>query len=217
MFELFNVSYDELITGRSNELYQLRKGTFRDRLQWDVTCTNGMEHDEFDNPDTQYILGVYEDQIICSVRFVTLDKPNMITRTFSHLFHDVDLPLHLTESSRFFVDKERARQLLGEAYPVSSALFLSMINYGREQQYDAIYTIVSRAMLAILKRTGWKITVIKEAFLRPDEPIYLLTLPTDTESQRLMAQRTGKPLNMMPQALFNWPFTLPVPVTDQIR
>lgn len=210
MLELFNVSFDELMSGRSNELYKLRKGTFRDRLQWDVTCTNGMEHDEFDNPDTQYILGVYEDQIICSVRFVTLDKPNMITHTFSKLFHDVDLPLHLIESSRFFVDKERARQLLGESYPVSSALFLAMINYGRATQYDEIYTIVSKAMLAILKRTGWKIAIIKEAFLRPEEPIYLLSLPTDAESQLLMAQRTGKSLDLMPQALFNWPITLPV-------
>lgn len=86
MLELFDVSYEELNGVRSDELYRLRKKTFSDRLGWDVVCNKDMEFDEFDNPNTRYILGLYEGQLVCSVRFVPLDEPNMITHTFQACF-----------------------------------------------------------------------------------------------------------------------------------
>lgn len=213
MFKLFDVSYEELKEGRSSELYQLRKTTFRDRLQWDVKCVSDMEVDEYDNSATRYILGIYKEQLISSVRFIGLDKPNMITHTFQHCFDDIELPLHMVESSRFFVDKNRGRQLLGERYPVSNALFLSMINYAISHKLEGIYTIVSRAMLAILKRSGWRIEVIKEAFLKPKEPIYLLLLPVDKDSQSFMAEKVATPLGISSHSLISWPLSLPVTCT----
>jgi len=41
--------YNELSPELASELYQLRKKTFRDRLDWKVECMNGMEKDQFDN------------------------------------------------------------------------------------------------------------------------------------------------------------------------
>ena len=210
MFHLINTSFSEIDNRISSELYQLRKKTFKDRLQWEVKCSNNMEHDEFDNNDTQYVLGICHGEIICSMRFIELDKPNMITHTFGELFNDVSLPLNQVECSRFFVDKYRAQRFLGESYTVSDALFLAMINYGRDKHYDSIYAIVSKSMYAILRRTGWKIELIKEAQLKADENIYLLKLPTDSDSQALFAEKVGKNLSLFPQALFNWPFSLPV-------
>ncbi|MBK4715815.1 MULTISPECIES: acyl-homoserine-lactone synthase [Tenebrionibacter/Tenebrionicola group] len=210
MFQLFSVSYKQLITGRSEELFMLRKKTFSDRLNWDVKCLNNMEIDEFDGDDTQYILGVYRQQIICSTRLIPLDKPNMITHTFSAQFGDVPLPGNLIESSRFFVDKSLCKQLLGDAYPVSYCLYLALINYGIANHLDSLYTIVSKSMLAILRRTGWRIRIVKEAYLTPKEPIYLLHVPTDKASQAIMAPKAGRTLEIEPQALLKWPLTLPV-------
>ncbi|GAA3577939.1 hypothetical protein GCM10023078_02430 [Gibbsiella greigii] len=116
MLELFDVSYEELKITRSNELYRLRKKTFSGRLGWDVVCNRDMEFDEFDNPATRYILGLCEGHLVCSVRFIGLDQPNMITHTFNSCFGSVCLPDTAIESSRFFVDKDRTRQLLGERY-----------------------------------------------------------------------------------------------------
>jgi len=152
MLELFDVSYAELKMTRSDELYRLRKKTFSDRLGWDVICDNDMEFDEFDNDSTCYILGLCKGKLVCSVRFTALDQPNMITHTFRACFDAVPLPPTGVESSRFFVDKPRARTLFGEQYPISQTLFLAMINWARNTGHDGIYTIVSRAMLTILKR-----------------------------------------------------------------
>lgn len=210
MLELFDVSYEELNGVRSDELYRLRKKTFSDRLGWDVVCNKDMEFDEFDNPNTRYILGLYEGQLVCSVRFVPLDEPNMITHTFQSCFSDVPLPAGETESSRFFVDKSRARDLLGERYPLSQVLFLAMINYARHYGCNGIYTIVSRAMLTILKRSGWQIKPLKEAYLSEDERIYLVYLPTDSASQNKMAAKITASVSGIQSQLVNWPMSIAV-------
>lgn len=189
MLELFDVCYEELHATYSDELYTLRKKTFNDRLGWKVRCINDMESDEFDGPGTRYILGVCKGQLVCSVRFTSLHRPNMITHTFSKYFIDVPLPSLGTESSRFFVDKVRAQTLMGKNYPISHALFLAMINWARIHSYNEIFTIVSRGMLTILRRSGWEFRVLKESFLSVNEKIYLLSLPTGQKDYNHMSER----------------------------
>lgn len=212
MFELFDVSYNELNEVHSDELYRLRKTTFSDRLRWDVVCNHDMEFDEFDNAHTHYILGLCHGQLICSVRFISLKCPNMITHTFYSYFNDVTLPPIGVESSRFFVDKTRARLLLGEHYPISQVLFLSMMNWAMNYQEKGIHTIVSRAMLTILKRSGWQIKVLKEAFLSEQERIYLVWLPVGKDEQSRIASKLNIRLerSQMTSSLVTWPLSLPV-------
>lgn len=207
--ELFDVSYDELKATHSNELYRLRKKTFSDRLGWDVVCNVDMEFDEFDNPDTRYIIGLYNGQLICSVRFTALARPNMITHTFRACFDTVPLPPAGIESSRFFVDKDRARQLLGGHYPVSQVLFLAMINWAHHNQFNGIHTIVSRPMLTILKRSGWQIKVLKEAFLSERERIYLVLLPTTANDRERMSSGLIGKCGYPAAAMTTWPLSLP--------
>lgn len=210
MLELFDVSYEELKVTHSNELYRLRKKTFSDRLGWDVACNLDMEFDEFDSPGTCYILGLCKGQLICSVRFTALSQPNMITHTFRTCFDSVYIPIEGIESSRFFVDKARARQLLGEQYPVSQALFLAMINWAHHHERNGIHTIVSRAMLRILQRSAWQISVLKEAFLNERERIYLVFLPTGPEDQNRMASGIITELGCPRSSVITWPLSLPV-------
>lgn len=210
MLEIFDVSYSELTGIRSEDLYKLRKKTFKDRLNWAVKCSNDMEFDEYDNKDMRYLLGIYQDQLICSVRFIDLQLPNMITHTFHALFDDVELPAgRYIESSRFFVDKARAKELLGSRYPISYVLFLSMINYTRHYAHTAIYTIVSRAMLTIIRRSGWQVEVVKEAYVSEKERIYLLLLPTEQSDQARMALPIQEFLEDSEADLRAWPMSLP--------
>lgn len=134
----------------------------------------------------------------------------MITHTFQASFDSVSLPLVGIESSRFFVDKTRARRLLGEQYPVSQALFQAMINWARHHERNGIHTIVSRAMLRILKRSGWQVSVLKEAYLSERERIYLLFLPTGPEDQARMASVIITDLGCPAPSVITWPLLLPV-------
>lgn len=210
VLELFDVSYQELKMAYSNELYRLRKKTFHDRLGWDVVCNIDMEFDEFDNPGTRYILGLCQGQLVCSVRFTRLDQPNMITHTFNESFNTVSLPYGGVESSRFFVDKQRARQLLGERYPICQTLFVAMINWARKNSLNGIHTVVSRPMLTLIKRSGWQIKTLKEALLIERERIYLLYLPTAAWDQSQMASSLISSLNKPLSPVISWPLLLPV-------
>lgn len=210
MFKFIDVDHSELKKIYSKDLYRLRKEIFHDRLGWDVSYIQDMEFDKYDKTGTKYILGIYKNKIICSVRFIKTEQPNMITHTFHKHFKDVELPKNQIESSRFFVDKNNASQLLGKSYPVSNMLFLATINYARQFGFSGIYTIVSRAMLTILRRSGWQMTPLREAQLSENESIYLVFLPAEKADQLQMAQKMHTKLGSPMSTLLNWPISLTV-------
>lgn len=76
----------------------------------------------------------------------------MITGVFRTYFNKIELPNgNYIEASRLFIDKDRIKQLKLQNHPVSTVLFLSMINYSRYKGFEGIYAIVSHPMLIIFK------------------------------------------------------------------
>ncbi|WJY13797.1 acyl-homoserine-lactone synthase [Pectobacteriaceae bacterium CE90] len=208
MLEIFDVNYDLLSDKKSQELFTLRKETFKDRLDWAVSCTNDMEFDQYDNSNANYLFGVKDDAVICSVRFIETKYPNMITGTFCSYFNKIKIPDgNYIESSRFFVDKIRAKKLNINKYPISSMLFLAMINYSIKSNYEGIYTIVSHPMLTILKRSGWDISIVEQGLSEKNETIYLLYLPTDDKNQNALINRITHTNDFAYHQLKKWPLS----------
>ncbi|MGF6188935.1 acyl-homoserine-lactone synthase [Serratia sp. 2723] len=206
MLEIFDLNYNFLSDGKSEELFALRKDVFKDRLDWAVNCIDGLEFDEYDNQNTNYLVGMMNGMVICSVRFIEMQFPNMIEGTFSSYFPKLTIPQgNYIESSRFFVDKARASQVNLKKYPISSILFLAMVNYARKYGYDGILTIVSHSMLAILKRSGWEISVIEQGNSEKNQNIYLVHLPTDIESQNTLIERINSRVLFDADKLKKWP------------
>lgn len=211
MLEIFDVNYNLLTEKKSKELFTLRKETFKDRLNWAVNCINGMEFDEYDNDKANYLFGVRSNTIICSVRFIEMQFPNMITGTFAPFFKHLNLPKgNYIESSRFFVAKNRISQGNYNKDPVCSILFLAMLNYAKKYQYDGILTIVSRAMLKILERSGWDISIIEQGISEKYEKVYLMLLPTDSGSQnQLILKIRNHYDSLINNKLKQWPLIYP--------
>nr|BBE36686.1 N-acylhomoserine lactone synthase ExpI [Pectobacterium carotovorum subsp. carotovorum] len=215
MLEIFDVNHTLLSETKSEELFTLRKETFKDRLNWAVQCTDGMEFDQYDNNNTTYLFGIKDNTVICSLRFIETKYPNMITGTFFPYFKEINIPEgNYLESSRFFVDKSRAKDILGNEYPISSMLFLSMINYSRDKGYDGIYTIVSHPMLTILKRSGWGIRVVEQGLSEKEERVYLVFLPVDDENQEALARHINRSGTFMSNELKQWPLRVPAAIAQ---
>ncbi|WP_420064616.1 acyl-homoserine-lactone synthase CarI [Pectobacterium colocasium] len=215
MLEIFDVNHTLLSETKSEELFTLRKETFKDRLNWAVQCTDGMEFDQYDNNNTTYLFGIKDNTVICSLRFIETKYPNMITGTFFPYFKEINIPEgNYLESSRFFVDKSRAKEILGNEYPISSMLFLSMINYSKDKGYDGIYTIVSHPMLTILKRSGWGIRVVEQGLSEKEERVYLVFLPVDDENQEALARRINRSGTFMSNELKQWPLRVPAAIAQ---
>lgn len=210
MLKIFNVNFDSMSEINLDEIFTLRKITFKDRLDWKVTCIDGRESDQYDDENTNYILGTIDDTIVCSVRFIEMQHPTMITGPFSPYFADLDLPIDgFIESSRFFVEKALARDMVGNNSSLSTILFLAMVNYARSRGYKGILTVVSRGMYIILKRSGWNITVLNQGESEKNEIIYLLHLGIDIDSQQRLINKIQRVHSIDTNTLENWPLVVP--------
>jgi len=211
MLDLLDIKYRFLTELKSNELFTLRKKVFKDRLNWMVKSENNMEFDEYDNHHTAYIFGVYHERCVCSLRFIEIKYPNMITGTFKSWFDNIELPEgNYVEASRLFIDKERVNALELRQQPVSALLFLSMINYARHYKYEGIYAVVSNPMYRIFWQSGWDISVVKQGFSEKQESIWLIFMPIDDDNQRTLIERVKLKAPGLNIKLDAWPLSIPV-------
>nr|ACR22889.1 SpsI [Serratia plymuthica] len=211
MIEIFDVNYNLMSDNRSKELFSLRKKTFKDRLDWIVKCENNMEFDEYDSEHATYLFGTYKEIVVCSLRFIEIKYPNMITGTFKSYFNKIELPEgNFVEASRLFIDKERVQAMQLQKKPISSILFLSMINYARNYGYQGIYAIISHPMLIIFQRSGWEISVIEQGQSEKNQRIYLIYMPVDDRNQQILIDRISLAHSGLTPVRYVWPLTFRV-------
>lgn len=209
MIDIFDVNYSLLSDSRSRELFSLRKKTFKDRLDWIVNCKNDMEYDEYDNSHTTYLFGIHDNLVFCSLRFIEIKYPNMITGVFRSYFNKIELPNgNYIDASRLFIDKDRIQKLELQSYPISTVLFLSMINYSRHKGFEGIYAIVSHPMLIIFKKSGWMISVVEQGLSEKNQRIYLIYMPVDDQNQQILMNRISKSFPVEKNTLDSWPLSL---------
>ncbi|CAO95999.1 acyl-homoserine-lactone synthase [Erwinia tasmaniensis] len=209
MFNIYSVNYSLMSNEKSEDLFVLRKNTFKDRLQWAVNCSEGKELDQFDNEKTNYIFGVENGMIICGTRMIDMKDDNMLNSAFSSFFKNVSIPEgNFIESTRFFVDKERTHTLLGRRFPVTLVLFLSLINYARQHHYDGILAVASHPMLHIIKSSGWNVSLLETGISEKNEPVHLLLGHVDQESQEALKDRISRKISTMDESMLDaWPLT----------
>lgn len=209
MLNIYCADYSTLDCKKSEDIFILRKNIFKDRLQWAVNCTDGMEIDEFDNENTKYIYGVKDEKIICGSRIIEMRNRNMLVDTFSSFFNKVEIPEgNYIESTRFFVDKKRAKTLAGPRFPVTKVLFMALINFARQHHYDGIIAVASHPMMQIIKNSGWRISLLETGQSEKDEPVYLVLGHVDDESLHALKTRIiGEDSSLNDDILNRWPLS----------
>lgn len=209
MFELYNIEYDKLTHHELHGLYSLRCGVFKERLNWNVPTRKGLEYDEYDNQSANYIFGKVGGILVCSVRLIESKRKTMISGVFKRNFEELDLPSEkYLEASRLFVDKKSSRKLKIHNQPLSTLLFLSMINYSKLMGYSNVYAVVSFEMFLIFRRTGWMIKVLSEGVSEYSERILFISMPTDDENQHIMIEKIKSYPASKLMSLDSWPLLL---------
>jgi acyl homoserine lactone synthase len=75
------------------EMHRLRYRVFKERLDWDVRVTDGMEIDDFDALHPTYLLQRDRDNHVCGcVRLLPTAGPNMLRDIFPALLQDEAIP-----------------------------------------------------------------------------------------------------------------------------
>lgn len=204
--KISSVSYTTLSTNTSNELFKLRKNVFKDRLNWAVTCSNNMEIDEYDNQYATYIMAVHDNLVMGCLRMIDMEHPTLFTGPFRDTFNLTKLPAGKSiECSRSFVDKVNTQNLSRRQYPVSMMLYLAVLNYAMDNDYDHIVAILSHAALKILGRTGLQINIIEEEPSEKNEPIYFVSISVNRKNQAALIVYLNKNNFFEGSGLTQWP------------
>jgi acyl homoserine lactone synthase len=167
-----------------DDLHVLRKETFKDRLDWKVKVVGDQEIDEYDNHDTVYLVLSCKNVTVGGVRLINTTRPYMVQGPFKSFFKkEGPVERAVVESSRFFVDKKRVRDLNLSGMSVAAMLLFYMHDYGVKNGLDSIVTVVSHSMSRIIKMNGWNFFKIDSGEASPGEVVHLLSLPISVENK----------------------------------
>jgi N-acyl-L-homoserine lactone synthetase len=102
----------EIISGNSMSLHpqlmdraaRYRHKVFVEKLGWQLNCNDLLENDQFDRPDTVYVIAKNENEDIIGIaRLLPTTRPYLLGDVFPHLMHGLRPPASqdVWELSRF--------------------------------------------------------------------------------------------------------------------
>ncbi|MGY8635505.1 acyl-homoserine-lactone synthase [Bradyrhizobium sp. 14AA] len=141
-------------------MHRLRGRVFKDRLDWEVSVSDGLEIDQYDTFRPTYLLVLEQSDVVGCVRLLPTTGRNMLADTFPVLLDGNAAPksARIWESSRFCVDtKTVAATAESGLHKATFLLFAAMIEWGQQRDLQAIATVTDLRMERILRRAGWRL------------------------------------------------------------
>ena len=138
-------------------MYRLRHDVFHDRLGWEVTTDNGMEHDEFDHADPVYVLAKGdEDEVLGCWRLLPTTGPNMLRDTFPQLLHGQPAPQQsdVWELSRFAVMVPRHESSGFGFSEIPVKMMQSIVLFARHNGIKRYVTVTTVAVERLIRKQG---------------------------------------------------------------
>ena len=152
-------------SGLARGMHRLGGRVFKERLDWDVSVSDGLEIDQYDAFKPTYLLAVEQDEVVGCVRLLPTTGRNMLADTFPVLLdgHAAPKAARIWESSRFCVDtKSVAATAENGLREATLLLFAAMIEWGQQRSLEAIATVTDLRMERILRRAGWHLDRLGE-------------------------------------------------------
>jgi acyl homoserine lactone synthase len=159
MFYVIDPDNRHLYGAQLEDMHRVRKSVFIDERGWDLKETAGLEIDQYDLPQTEYVLALAEgDRVHGGMRYLPLTGPNMTDDLFAgHLYKPL-APEGAIEATRGFVAKEaRKTNLWGIGL---CAKFEYLLWKGAERLIETI----DITLLPVLLEVGWDIELTSRPF-----------------------------------------------------
>lgn len=142
----------------AEQMYRLRYKVFFERLRWDVTTKGDMEIDQFDDPDSVYMLVTDEnDTVRGGWRVRPTTRPYMLSDVFPGLLSGHEVPRHrrVWEISRFAVDTSESGLTtafaMGEA---ARALLVDVVKFAIDNHVTQYVLVTTVAVERLINSTG---------------------------------------------------------------
>lgn len=153
-----------ITSGRSCDLSQTlrialaryRHKIFIERLGWSLPVADGMESDQFDHPETLYVIAHQKDGAITGcARLLPTESPYLLSEIFPHLLAGLPIPRarDIWELSRFSAAPTEAGAHT-DAAAVTRSLLAAAVKCAAEQGASRLITVSPLGIERLLARMG---------------------------------------------------------------
>lgn len=152
----------ELPLQMAAELGRYRHRVFVEMLGWELQCENELEFDQFDRPDTRYVVSRdARGRINGCARLLPTTAPYLLRDVFPELMHGQPMPASpdVWELSRFAaVDLEQAEisPLMQMSSPIAVGLLRAALEAAAEQGARQVVTVSPLGIERLLRRAGFR-------------------------------------------------------------
>ena len=182
----------QLCTGVEAELAEYRYHVFIETLGWSLPCEKGIEHDQFDGPDTVYVVARDVTGSICGcARLLPTLAPYLLANVFPQLLGEMAAPkdAQVWELSRF------STQVMGRSHgPLSCkdarsrfcALLAAVVRTAAERGATRLITLTAVGVERILRSIGLHAYRVGAPQLIEGQPVVALWIELDEQTRNAL-------------------------------
>ncbi len=144
-------------------MYRLRHEVFHERLGWEVTDDNGMEHDEFDRANPVYVLAKGdEDEVLGCWRLLPTMGSYMLKDTFPQLLHGQSAPQQadVWELSRFAVTVPKYESAGFGFSEIPVKMMQTLFRFAQHSGIKRYVTVTTVAVERLIRKLGVNVSRI---------------------------------------------------------
>lgn len=179
------------------EMHKVRKLIFKDRMGWDIDVTeDGLEIDDFDLPETVYILARDERGRVAGVwRMLPTTSPSMIRKIWPEFLKT--LPIMVGDStwelSRFGVHtyEDSPKDHLRSVNRITAELIVALLKVCIMTGIENVYTMYNRQIARSVGRIGFSAEEVSEEMQICGKPSVVGRIRTDIQALRRVQGITG--------------------------
>lgn len=171
------------------DLAAYRHGIFIEQLGWDLPVSDKLELDEFDRPDTLYVVRKSADGRICGCgRLLPTTVPYLLSEVFPHLMGNVPLPRDASvwELSRFSSALVGASMGPEEQALNTYELLRAAVMVAEERGADRLITVSPLGVERLLRRMGVHAHRVAPPAMVDGKPVFACWIEIDSKTKRAL-------------------------------
>lgn len=183
------------------DMHRMRKRIFSDRLRWDVTTAkDGLEIDQFDLPETVYLLALDEAaRVVATWRLLPTSGPTMIRDVWPEFLETIAMPARpdVWEGSRFGAHGARGCAgshtggHLGGVSRATQELFVGLTELALMCGIREVYTMYDNLIARLLHRLDCRPRAVSAPRQICGRPAYVGAFRTDARMLARLRAATG--------------------------
>lgn len=166
-------------------LARFRHQVFVETLGWQLQTRDGLEFDQFDRPDTVYVVARDEEGSVSgTARLLPTDKPYLLGEVFPQLLHGSPVPRspRIWELSRFAAmdfSASKSGALAQFSSPIAVELLRASIKVAHERGAESLITVSPLGIERLLRRAGFRAHRAAPPCIVDGHPLFAAVIEVD--------------------------------------